>query len=194
MKALSVLLAAALLSGCALSAGDYEYEPKAKDSTDFTFVGVPMVAAFQGSSVPITPTLSLTALHVAELMPWRIVAVHGQCDLALIRNDNRGKVLPKLEDVAKGQAVTTNGYSGRTMLPVRGYGVVTGTEKDDRSGHRACSMDTTGAGAVQGMSGGAVLSADGGLAGILIGIDYNPSRTFYVPARTIRPWLLEHIK
>lgn len=185
MKAL-VLTAALALAGCAT--GHYEVDSKAMDHTKMAFVGIPTVVGlgFMGSTTPINETQSLTAKHVSTVTLRRTEKADAFCDLALVKQDNRGEVFPtKITATHRGQRVRLYGYSGLTALPVSSKGTVGGYAMDD-----GCNLAWVGdAGGVAGMSGGAVLNEEGALVGIVVGGDVFKGRVYFVPGQNIRKFL-----
>lgn len=172
-----IVLTALLLGGCSI--GSSQWDSRAMDHTKVAFIGIPTMfgLGFTGTTTPVTKEYSLTNKHVAYPTLRRIVRTHPDCDLALIKQDNSGEQLPRIDHAVPGLRVTTYGYSGRTMLPVSGTGKIGGFEK--RGG---CVVAWTDAGSVQGMSGGAVFNDRGGLVGIIYGGDLVNGRTYFIPS------------
>lgn len=173
------------LTGC--SVGSSQWDQRAMTHTKVAFVGIPTMfgLGFTGTTTPITREYSFTNKHVAYPTLRRIERTDKACDLALIKQDNSGEILPrKVSYVARGQAVTLYGYSGRTMLPVSGRGTVKGIMMRD-----GCIVGYTDAGSVQGMSGGAVMNDRGDLVGIIFGGNLSNGMTYFVMAPALKALL-----
>lgn len=155
-----------------------------------------------GTSVPIPPTLSLTAAHVGEFIESKVIARHPVCDVALIAADNRHHPLPDLGLVYQGDPVQVFGHASNgdvltaeglyyMDLMIRGF-----PEVED------CPSSITDAPVRGGMNGGGAFNAEQELVGILVGYAY-PERTrldsgqtlnldrmtIFVAINYLRPWL-----
>ncbi len=180
MRTLIALIAAALMSGC--SVGKPQYTPDATERSMLHFIGIPGLLGAVGTSTPLSGSYSLTAAHVARIMPQMdVVAVHPQCDIALIRTRNRNE--PQLGRALLGKPVTLYGYSSRTGLPQSGKGQISTVQRT-----KGCKMFTTTAGAVTGMSGGPAYQR-GVLVGITVAISPSTNESVIVPLQTLAPWL-----
>ncbi len=190
IRAIALMAAALTLSAC--SVGDVRYSGESASRANLHFVGVPTLLSVTGSSTPYTEHLSLTAAHVARIMPQMdVVAYHPYCDIALIRERNTPQNIKPVGKASVGAVVELSGYSARTILPVGGKGVIkryTRYKPDHDS--RACMVYTTSAGGMQGMSGGPAIS-NGQLVGIVIAINVNTDETIFIPITFIQQWLDE---
>lgn len=206
-KMLLSVLSVFLLSAC--SVGEYGYDKAALNKTDMNFVGIPTIlgAGALGSSVPITSEYSLTVAHVARYMMYKVKAYHPTCDLALIYNKNTEKSYPEFRNTMIGEQVKMYGYSYFSAMPVSSKGqTLSNTQVVSKWNKAPCVLVATSAGAVQGMSGGAVYNEkDNTLAGIVQGYASslkdinNPEKdmfrnvSFYVPYSQFKDWLNEEV-
>ncbi len=176
------LIASTTLTGC--SVGKPQYSSETLEKATLHFVGLPGLLGAVGTSSPVSGSYSLTAAHVARIMPQLdVVAYHPACDIALIRTRNRHE--PSLSRAVLGQPVDVYGYSARTSLPQTGHGKIATVQRSN-----GCKMFTTTAGAVQGMSGGGAFQG-GKLVGILISIVPSTDESVIVPVQTLAPWLTQ---
>lgn len=186
MKRIAALIAALSVSAC--SVGSVTFDDLALDHTKRQSVGVPVIAGAVGTSTPITPHLSITALHVARLMaPERITRAFEKCDIAFIAEDNTDIAPELFPAMANPQFKTVRmyGYSARSAQAVSGEGPVIGIGR-----YNGCQVYRSKAGAVQGMSGGAVFQ-DNNLVGIVVAINIKTAESYFVGMDTIRIWLNE---
>jgi len=181
-----LIIAAAVLMSTACSVGSVSFDDLALDHTKRESIGIPVLAGAVGSSTPITPHLSVTALHVARLMaPERITRAFEKCDIAFIAEDN-SDIAPEDFPVMANpdfRPVKMYGYSANTAQPVSGEGPVVGIGR-----YNDCQIYRSKAGAVQGMSGGAVFQ-DGNLVGIVVAINIKTGESYFVGMDSIRRWL-----
>ncbi len=168
---LAVITAPLLLLGCVVMSGTSKTDFAATKQADMVFIGLPaplnwFVAGMQGTTFPVSSTLSLTAAHVAVPLLKPIKAQHPICDVAVIADNNLGKIVHQLAYARAGRNVTLFGYSAINSLPKSSRGKIDGFVK--RNG---CYYGiVTGAGAVSGMSGGPVIDS---LTGETVGIITN---------------------
>lgn len=184
----ALMFAVLALSGC--SVGNVDYSREATNRATLHFIGVPTVLGAVGSSTPLNGSYSLTAAHVADIMPqMQVAARHPYCDIALIRERNPKSIgLPRAAATV-GQPIAFMGYSARTALPVTGKGIVKRRVRlEGLDGKHTCPAMATSAGGMQGMSGGPAVQ-NGKLVGILIAINVNTSETVFVPMQSINVWL-----
>jgi len=207
-KMLLSVLSIFLLSAC--SVGKYSYDKSALDKVDMNFVGIPTIlgAGALGSSVPITPEYSLTVAHVAKYMMYKVKAYHPSCDLALVYHKNNETSFPKFRNSVIGENINMYGYSYFSAMPVSSSGkTLSNTEVISKWNKADCVLVATNAGAVQGMSGGAVYNEkDNTLAGIVQGYASslkdinNPQKdmfknvSFYIPYSQFKDWINEEIR
>lgn len=181
MKKIIVALSMAL-AGC--STGHYEFDRAAMTHSRITIVGVPYVASVTGTTTPVTNTTSLTARHVAQLPFKTMLAAHKQCDVALIKQRNNGRELPKFANARTGDKVHVYGFSARSNFPVSSTGVIKGFAKVGR-----CYVGYTDAGSVQGMSGGPVINERGEVVGIFYGLNQEKGLSYFVPYQVFKQLL-----
>lgn len=178
------LIASTTLTGCASAVGERETSSKTLEKATLHFVGLPGLLGWVGTSTPVNGSYSLTAAHVAKVMPQMdVVAYHPKCDIALVRTRNRFE--PPMARLQLGKPVGVFGYSARTALPQAGYGKVTKTMRLD-----GCIVNATTAGAVQGMSGGPAFQGDK-LVGVLIAINTRTDESIIVPLQSVSKWLTQ---
>lgn len=176
------LIASTTLTGCASAVGERTTSSEALEKATLHFVGLPGLMGIVGTSTPVNGSYSLTAAHVAKVMPQMdVVAYHPKCDIALIKTQNQhGAPVARLR---LGTPVDVFGYSGRAALPQTGHGKVTKTIRLD-----GCIVNATTAGAVQGMSGGPAFQG-GNLVGIITAINTRTDESIVVPVQSITSWL-----
>lgn len=159
------------LLGCVVMSGTSSTDFAATRQADMVFIGLPaplnwLVGGMQGTTFPVSSTLSLTAAHVAVPLLKPIRAEHPVCDVAVIADNNIGKIVHQLAYARAGRNVTLFGYSAINSLPKSSKGKIDGFIKRD-----GCYYGIiTGAGAVSGMSGGPVIDS---LTGETVGIITN---------------------
>lgn len=200
MKLILLASALALLSGC--SVGHTEFSKEAYKKTDLTFVGIPTVlgVGFSGTTTPVTPTLSLTAKHVAVFTLNRVKSYHPYCDLALIYHDNSNVKFPNFKNPKLNGNVNLYGFSGRTALGVESKGTLFSDTRIDNlfTDKNKCVETVTTAGSIQGMSGGVAYNDDGTISGIIVAQSYkmtNPvsgksaAGAIIVPYSNFSQWL-----
>lgn len=169
--ALAALMASLTLLGCVVMSGTSRTDFTATRQADLVFIGLPaplnwLAAGMQGTTFPVSSTLSLTAAHVAVPLLKPIKAQHPLCDVAVIGDNNRGKLVHQLAYARAGRNVTLFGYSAINSLPKSSMGKIDGFVKRD-----GCYYGViTGSGAVSGMSGGPVVDS---LTGETVGIITN---------------------
>lgn len=199
------LAALSLLTLTACSVGSYSYSRDALERVDMNFVGIPTILGVGaiGSSIPLTAEYSLTAAHVARWTLRRVKAYHPYCDLAVIYHKNDLKTLPVFRVTRVGESVNMYGYSFFTAMPVESSGTnlaLTGIHNGWNK--KPCVAMASNAGAVQGMSGGAVYHRDGTLGGVIVGYAGEVKKTttqavrfkdvsLFIPYQVFRTWLDE---
>lgn len=200
MKKLHTLLLV-LLVGC--SQGQYRTDFEATKHSSMVFVGVPTILGFgaTGSTVPVSPTLSLTNKHVARWMVKSVVSEHPDCDLVLIRQNNT-KFIYSFYSANISDPVVSYGYSAITALPVSSNGYVTSNDVKyiSKDNTEKCLVDSMSNGLVMGMSGGPVEEV-GKLVGVNVAYgsvhNYKTGKTtqqqFFIPYRNFKDWLNENI-
>ncbi len=199
------LLALSLLASTGCSVGNYNYSREAMKRVDMNFVGIPTIlgAGALGTSIPLTPEYSLTAAHVARWTVHKVKAYHPYCDLAIIHHKNNMKEIPVFRTTKIGEQVKMYGYSFFTAMPVESSGNnLTTTAIHNDWNKSPCVAMASNAGAVQGMSGGAVYHDDNSIGGVLVAysnkiIDTATQETkfrdvsLYIPYQSFQEWLEE---
>ncbi|MEJ4044385.1 serine protease [Erwinia sp. SLM-02] len=201
IKKCLLVLSMLALTGC--SVGSYSYSREAMKRVDMNFVGIPTIlgAGALGTSIPITPEYSLTAGHVARWTMHRVKAYHPYCDLAIIHHKNNLKKLPVFRTTKVGEPVRMYGYSFFSAMPVESSGTnlaMTGIRNGWNK--KPCVAMASNAGAVQGMSGGAVYHSDDSIGGVLVGYTSEVKNTatqetklknvsLYIPYQVFQTWL-----
>ena len=146
------------ISGC--SAGnELSYSKKAYENTDMDFVGIPSVLGVGalGTRFPITPHYSLTAKHVAKYSLDKVISYHPTCDVALVKTNNEGKLLPTLSSAGVDMLVTNYGYSFISAMPIESSGKIEQYIKMENTYNSLkCPVMLSTAGIRKGMSGGPV--------------------------------------
>lgn len=123
-----------LLLGCVVMTGTSKTDFAATRQADMVFIGLPaplnwLVAGMQGTTFPGPSTLSLTAAHVAVPLLKPIKAQHPICDVAVIADNNLGKIVHQLAYARAGRNVTLFGYSAINSLPKSSRGKIDGFVK-----------------------------------------------------------------
>lgn len=195
----TLALAMSTLVGCAQSSGHYEVSREAANKADITFIGIPTALGLgeTGTTFPVSETMSLTAKHVHTM--GSTVAEHPDCDVKLIRHNNKGRVLPTFANVNLGDSVSFYGYNARNALPVESTGTVQKNYTAENSSVMTdkCIITTSTAGGVQGMSGGPVYDKAGHVIGVMIAVNTGSSENFntvFVPYVQIQKFLQENMK
>ncbi|MFG1172424.1 serine protease [Erwiniaceae bacterium CAU 1747] len=197
------LLALSLLALSGCSVGSYSYSREAMKRVDMNFVGIPTVLGVGalGTSIPVTPEYSLTAAHVARWTMHRVKAYHPYCDLAIIHHKNNMKNMPTFRTTKVGEPVRIYGYSFFSAMPVESAGSnLTITAIRNGWNKKPCVAMASNAGAVQGMSGGAVYNSDDSIGGVLVGYSSEVNNTatrevkfrdvsLYIPYQVFQQWL-----
>lgn len=200
-----LIASAAFLLGCVSSNGQVE-KAEHHPIIHYEFTGIPLLYFGYGSSVPLTPTLSLTAAHVAKINYASVVAYHPTCDVALIKSDNRSVNLPELGLIYQGEKVKAFGVNGRGEV-VMGTGIY---HKDlnfvNSRYFSQCPASITDAPIQSGMSGGGAFNEQGELVGILAAIASKTNTrlldgrrldldrlSIFVSIHFIQPWLEESV-
>ncbi|WP_028024900.1 serine protease family protein [Enterovibrio calviensis] len=201
------LCSLSLLQGCFLINGPLEYaEDTYHDETNapavnYLPIGIPFVLGGHGSSVPITPELSLTAKHVAKLDYSSVVAYHPDCDVAIIKENNDGKNLSSLGTIGTDEATTTigMGLTGKVLIGQGKYYI--DVNFVDSALFAKCPASITDAPVQSGMSGGGVFNDKGELVGIISGISGpgfklldgtklgNERTSVFVSTLHVKPWI-----
>ncbi|EGU32478.1 hypothetical protein VII00023_22386 [Vibrio ichthyoenteri ATCC 700023] len=199
-----LVFSALFIQGCAGSSSLLDYATGDDPYVNYLPVEIPSVVGAHGTSVPLTPDLSLTAKHVAKFYASKVVSLHPYCDLALIEQDNRDKPFPNLGVVYSSQTVTTVGKNtaGRSL---------TGQGKYYRDiylpGHdlfKQCPASLADAPVQSGMSGGGVYNDNTELVGIISAKAYEVQLTdgsvvgtdritLFVPLLYARYWLFKQL-
>jgi len=197
MKSLiaTAIIASTLLVGCAQSSGHYELSSVTSEKADMVVIGIPGLMGEVGTSFPVSETLSITAKHVHSLD--KTVAENPDCDIKIIRHDNKGKRIDQFENINLGDSVTVYGYSGRTGLPTESHGVALKNYTAPNTGdmNEKCIVVTSSAGGVQGNSGSPVYH-NGKIAGVMIAVNTewgdSEFNSVFVPYAAIKDWLHEN--
>lgn len=197
----SMLVLTFILVGCAGSNGR-TMKAQNPPAINYEFTGIPLLYFGYGSSVPLTPNLSLTAAHVAKMNYAKVVAYHPTCDVALIESDNQHVVLPELGLVYQGEKIEAFGVSGSGDV-VMGKGTYHLDLNFVNSRYFSqCPASITDAPIRSGMSGGGAFNAQGELVGILAAIANKADTrlvngeeldierlSIFVSINFIQPWL-----
>ncbi|OOE48174.1 hypothetical protein BZG11_15150 [Salinivibrio kushneri] len=173
--AFGIVILAFQLGGCTVSNGEH-HVVKEHPPVEMIKPNSLLQRGKFGTSVPITPTLSLTAAHVAEFSASDVVAIHPRCDVALIKADNRGLQLPDLGLIYQGDTVEVFGKSSAgDVLSAKGLYymdlMIAGFKEVEN-----CPSSITDAPIRGGMSGGGAFNRSGELVGILVGFAH-PEKT-----------------
>ncbi|OOF21168.1 S1 family peptidase [Salinivibrio sp. IB872] len=173
--AFGILSLSIWMAGCTVSNGDHRVVTT-HPPIDMVKPSSLLERGKFGTSVPITPTLSLTAAHVADFSRDKVIAVHPRCDVALIEADNRDLALPPLGLVYQGDAIEVYGKSSAgNVLNASGHYymdlMISGFKEVEN-----CPSSITDAPVRGGMSGGGAFNSNGELVGILVGFAH-PEKT-----------------
>ncbi|MFD2180164.1 S1 family peptidase [Veronia pacifica] len=196
----------AVLQGCFLINGPTEFaDEKSSPELNYLPIGIPFLLGGHGSSVPITPKLSITAAHVARYDYSEVVAYHPYCDVAIIQSSNIDKRLPMLGRVYQNQTLDVFGFgltgkvitsSGKYYLDVNFL---------DSKLFQRCPASITDAAIQSGMSGGGVFNDSGELVGVISGMSGsgfkllnqpslgNKRTTVFVSTLYIQEWLQQAV-
>ncbi len=197
-----LVLVCSFSQGCTLPNGTLTEGEISQIHVDYQAIGVPGLLGGHGSSIPLTRHLSLTARHVAERDYSDVVAFHPNCDLAIIKDENSGKVLPVIGVVSGSEPVITvgKGFFGDTLL---GRGVY---HRDvnfvNYEYFETCPASLIDAPIQSGMSGGAVLNDKYELVGIITSKASNvellngqnltmPRVSVFISLLYSSPWLID---
>lgn len=206
MEKLKILALCLLLSGC--SAGNrLEYSKEALQKSDITFIGIPTVfgLGIQGTTFPISPHYSLTAIHVANKTLNKVQSYHPICDVALIKHDNTSRPIPKFNHSNIGDKVNTYGYSFIFAMPNKSEGVVKARLSLDESyNKKGCLLLASDSGVRIGMSGGPVYDDKNDVVGVISAYitniksykdnkERNVSYSVFVPVQSFQYWLVEEL-
>jgi hypothetical protein len=167
-KTIILSLIALSLSGCS-KGNDLSYSKDAYNNADMTFVGIPTILGLGviGSTFPITPNYSLTAKHVAKYSFNSVLAYHPNCDIAIIKHNNKGRYIPELNQTYFNEDIKNYGYSFISALPVSSSGIVKKrllmlSSYNDKE----CPVMFSNSGVVSGMSGGPVYNTKNQIIGV----------------------------
>ncbi|WP_260338221.1 serine protease [Vibrio ponticus] len=161
------LLVLLTLQGCTHSNGKLELADDGVPHVNYLPIGIPFVVGGHGTSVPLTPQVSLTAKHVAEIDYSKVIAYHPYCDLALIEQDNSTYPLPTLGIIYSYQSVTTVGKD-MTGSTITGEGIYyRDVYLPEHELFEQCPASIADAPVQSGMSGGGVYNESLELVGII---------------------------
>ncbi|MFC3024564.1 serine protease [Vibrio zhugei] len=192
-----------LTVGCASSNGPLTKveSHEATPAIDYEMVGIPLLYQGFGSSVPLTRDLSLTAAHVAKLNWDNVIAYHPQCDIAIVKSNNSGALLPDLGLVYTNENITTYGKDGTGNL-LKGEGKYRlDLNFANHSYFKHCQASVTDAPIREGMSGGGAFNSRGELVGIISAMASSNTRlangeklpydrlSLFVSLNQVRGWL-----
>ena len=188
-----------LIQGCLnVRNGDLHLDESPPD-INYLPILLPFIFGGNGSGIPITDSISLTAAHIAKYDYSNVIAYHPTCDVALIEENNQGRKKMRLGMIYSGETLTNHGYdmSGKV---VKGEGiyvmdVIIATYPE-------CNYSLNTAPQMSGMSGGPVINSSGELVGVIHGIGYKPPillekdeavhlerYSYFVSINFIRDWL-----
>ncbi|WP_281544108.1 trypsin-like peptidase domain-containing protein [Grimontia sp. SpTr1] len=195
------------LQGCILINGPLDYADTSNEhDVNYLAIGIPFVLGGHGTSVPLTPEISLTAKHVAKLDYSEVIAYHPDCDVALIKEDNTDKRLASLGTVQTDGGITTvgMGLTGKVLLGKGKY--YRDVNFVDSTLFARCPASITDAPIQSGMSGGGAFNENGELVGIISGMSSsgfrmldgstlgNERTSVFVSTLYVRGWLIESIE
>lgn len=173
--------------------------------TKMVFVGNVILTMGYGTTVPLTPTLSITASHVAKAAWKGVVAYNETCDIAIIRQDNSdvkefpelGKVYTNETTYTVGKTINGKDLVGKGAYRMDAYFPTTSNKWLEKCG----SVSITDAAVQEGMSGGAVVNARGELVGIISAMVSNftvtatgekmPTASAFISINYVRKWIDE---
>lgn len=153
-----------ILSGCVFSSNGSVTPSKLNLEVDYNLTGIPLLLGTSGSSVPISSEVSITAAHVAKLSFSEVIAVHPDCDIALIKSNNSQKQIPKFGYVYPNSTLINGGRNLLGVL-VESHGVYVADIQFDNL-HSNCSTSISTAPLQSGMSGGGAYNDKLELVGI----------------------------
>ncbi|NRF81908.1 trypsin-like peptidase domain-containing protein [Vibrio coralliilyticus] len=198
MRKYFVQLLVATMTGCANGIPDIksEIEDEIEASNEKIFVGLPVFASLEGTTVRLDESWLLTAKHNRAILTLQGAEVHYHpyCDIALVRN--HGLPQTKVGLVYSGDDVSHIGYPiGLPISSSKGLYIgdifVDGWDKCQKSASTGVVM--------AGMSGGGVYNKDGELVGINHGytngiitwsnnhVEERPA--IFVSLYTVKDWL-----
>ena len=160
-----------LLQGCLnVHNGDLHVDENPPD-INYLPILIPFIFGGNGSGIPITDSISLTAAHIAKYDYSNVIAYHPTCDVALIEENNQNRNKMSLGMIHSGEALTNHGYDMSGKI-VKGEGiyvmdVIIATYPE-------CNYSLNTAPQMSGMSGGPVINSSGELVGVIHGIGYEP--------------------
>ncbi|MEZ9545176.1 MULTISPECIES: trypsin-like peptidase domain-containing protein [Vibrio] len=188
-----------LIQGCLhVNNGDLHFDETPPD-INYLPILLPFIFGGNGSGIPITDSISLTAAHVAKYDYSNVIAYHPTCDVALIEENNQDRNKMRLGMIHSGEALTNHGYdiSGKV---VKGEGVYIMDVIIET--YPECNYSLNTAPQISGMSGGPVINSSGELVGVIHGIGYEPPillekgeavhlerYSYFVSINFIRDWL-----
>ncbi|MEZ8295943.1 trypsin-like peptidase domain-containing protein [Vibrio splendidus] len=202
-SAVTALIILGMTQGCkAIGNGTLIVESNPPD-LNYLPVFIPFLLGGHATAVPISESVSLTAAHVAKYDYSSVIAYHPDCDVALIKSNNKNKHILEIGLVHSGESVTNYGFEFTGNI-VRGEGKYVMDVTAD--GYPNCNYSLNDAPQKSGMSGGAVLNESGQLVGIMHGIGTNipvlhdsnekvilDRYSYFVPIRFIEDWIKHHL-
>lgn len=169
----SIIPVITILSGCAMNGLPQGYSKdtpyNVEERVEKIFIGIPVIASMEGSSVRLNKDWMLTAAHNKPILSLlgKDVYYHPKCDIALYRSSDEG---------FNGSYDTSYGlvYKGDEVFHV-GYPIIStivshkGNYLGDVITDDGCQYSATTAKVISGMSGGGVFDTKGNIVGITIG-------------------------
>lgn len=129
------------------------------------FSGLPLPMMFQGTATQWNDEYAVTAAHI----PFVRKVVHRcqtKCDLVFIKRKAKHGT-PRWREAVPGEKVYSSGYN-LMMMNMSGEGEYSSTTFTSKNKKYKEPLAVHSAGAVKGMSGGALYAADGSIVGITV--------------------------